>query len=181
MLTGIAIRKERNRMFLKRMVMASVAVGLLASPVIAGTANAAVHSPGHSVSGSPAARMAAPLASAPETFRNESTGRCIDDVPLEALDCTGEVDQQWLVTVLSDGTRMLQNVIQGDCLAASGAHGILAETCDTRVTAERWIIQRRSDGSIGFQNDQTKGCAQDTVQTQLRMTGCDGSASESWQ
>jgi hypothetical protein len=167
-------------MFLKRTIMASIAVGLLASPAIAGTANAAVHSAGQPVTSGSVVRMAAPLASAPETFRNESTGRCIDDVPLEALDCTGEVDQQWLVTVFSNGTRMLQNVIQGDCLAASGAHGILTETCDTRVKAERWIIQHRSDGSIGFQNDQTMGCVQDTVATQLRMTGCDGSTSESW-
>jgi len=165
-------------MLCKSIVLA--AAGLLASLAIAGTADAAVHPAGQPASGGWVMHAATPLASAPESFKNQNTGRCVDAVNaslIEGFGCSFEPDQEWLVTVFSDGTRMLQNELAGTCLAYAGPNAVFGETCDTRVTGEHWTVAHFSDGSIRFQNAQSHGCLRDSVSTQLGLAGCNTTTS----
>lgn len=165
-------------MLLKRMAIAVAATGLLAGLAMARTANAAVHTADKQAATGSVIPTASPLASAPETFRNMATGRCItaiNDGVVEGFGCSTEPDEEWLVSVFADGTRMLQNETTGSCLGFAGPGAVGLFTCDTRVTGEHWFIGRYATGAIRFQNAHSFGCIRDRLDTQLSMTACNDS------
>jgi hypothetical protein len=149
----------------------------------AGTAQAAASVHSTSTAGPTAAApnsVVAPLVT--DTFRNQATGRCIDDsfqFGLRALICNGLGFQQWNVRVWPDNTQELKNVATGRCIDHSFDQGFRAFPCNG-LGFQRWIVTPRPNGSIAFQNQATHRCMDDSFQFGLRAIPCNGSSFQGW-
>ncbi|MFF1615790.1 RICIN domain-containing protein [Amycolatopsis sp. NPDC058278] len=88
------------------------------------------------VTGVPAAFAAsgkdspAVVADAVNTFKNQATGRCIDDssAGFRTWTCNTSTNQKWNVHIWGDGTRQLKNQATGRCIDDSSA-GFRTWTC----------------------------------------------------
>jgi hypothetical protein len=120
---------------------------------------------------------------APQTYKNEATGRCMDDSDrgLRAVGCHGGTTQQWNVSG-STGARQLKNVATGRCLDDSD-RGFRTVGCHGGTT-QQWNVHRWNDGTLQFKNRGTSRCADDSsagLRTWTCWPGSDSrSKNQSW-
>ncbi|WP_052591714.1 RICIN domain-containing protein [Luteipulveratus mongoliensis] len=98
--------------------------------------------------------MQADAASGTQTFKNASTGTCLDDSNrgVRVIGCHGGPNQQWRVRVWNDGTRELRNAATGNCLDYSSRYGLRGYPCN-KSKFQSWFIDRWN-GKIAFRNQQ---------------------------
>ncbi|TQL66212.1 ricin-type beta-trefoil lectin protein [Nocardioides albertanoniae] len=131
------------------------------------------------------AGFAQPASAATQTYRNEATGQCLEDVgggePRTSA-CVGVTTQQWNVKSWNDGTKRFQNAKTGECLHAqigTGTGVIFLRSLPCNDSEQQsWWVKRWSDGTIRFQNEAFDWCIQDPYVGGL--AACDSSENQSW-
>ncbi|SHG81355.1 RICIN domain-containing protein [Streptoalloteichus hindustanus] len=122
------------------------------------------------------------VAEAVNTFRNQETGRCIDDSNahgLRAFGCNNLDFQRFQVTVWKDKTREFKNLNTNRCIDDSAAHGLRAFGCN-KSRFQSWWVTRWKDGTLEFRNQETGRCIDDSHPHGLRAFGCNKSRFQSW-
>lgn len=116
-----------------------------------------------------------------QTFRNQQSGRCLDDsfaYGPRPFGCNNLDFQRWTVINYGSDSRGLRNVNTGRCLAADRTNSVYAAVeCGTSMEAV-WVVRRWADGTVEFRNQAWGGCLEDTVW--LRAANCDQSREQSW-
>ncbi|WP_228990485.1 RICIN domain-containing protein [Streptomyces sp. DH8] len=118
---------------------------------------------------------------ATQTFRNQATGRCLDDTNngFRTWSCNGTNPQLWDVRVWGDGTRQLRNVNTQRCIEDSHAHGLRTVGSCSSAAEQSWWIKVWDDGTVRFQNQATLRCIDDSS-LGLRTFACNNLEFQSW-
>ncbi|MFJ2607894.1 RICIN domain-containing protein [Streptomyces sp. NPDC087425] len=147
--------------------------GALALVVLAVTTDTALASANDSAS-------AARAADATQGFRNQATGRCMDDTDagFRTWSCNGSGPQLWDVKVWGDGTRQLRNVSTGRCVEDSDDGFRTVGTCGSSP-AQSWWVKVFADGTVRFQNQATLRCVDDSS-LGFRTWPCNDTPYQSW-
>lgn len=107
-----------------------------------------------------------------QTFRNGSTGECLDDSDLywvRTYGCNPGPNQQWTVHSWADGTIRLQNIETGLCIGDWS--GPERQTCDDS-RMQSWFVHHWPDGGITFINQSSDLCLDDSADFGLRTFPC---------
>ncbi|MCX4846451.1 RICIN domain-containing protein [Streptomyces sp. NBC_00893] len=119
-------------------------------------------------------------ADATQSFRNQATGRCMDDTDdgFRTWSCNGSNPQLWDVKVWDDGTRQLRNVNTGRCVEDSDNGFRTVGTCGS-TPEQSWWIKVWDDGTVRFQNQATLRCIDDSS-LGFRTWPCNDAPYQSW-
>ncbi|MEV4440763.1 RICIN domain-containing protein [Streptomyces sp. NPDC049577] len=116
-----------------------------------------------------------------QTFRNQATGRCMDDTTnggFRTWSCNGSGPQKWNVHVWNDGTRQLRNINTGRCIEDTD-NGLRTVICNSSPE-QSWWIKVWNDGTVRFQGQVTGRCLEDSDGSGFRTWACDSSPNQSW-
>lgn len=120
------------------------------------------------------------VADATQSFRNQATGRCMDDTDngFRTWSCNGSNPQLWDVKVWDDGTRQLRNVNTNRCVEDSDNGFRTVGTCSSSP-AQSWWVKVWGDGTVRFQNQATLRCIDDSS-LGFRTWPCNDTTYQSW-
>ncbi|MGK5637127.1 RICIN domain-containing protein [Streptomyces sp. URMC 126] len=115
-----------------------------------------------------------------QSFRNQATGRCIDDTNqgFRTWSCNGSTPQKWSVHVWGDGTRQLRSVNTGRCVEDTDNGFRTVGSCGS-APEQSWWVKVWGDGTVRFQNQATGRCIDDSNQG-FRTWACNDSPYQSW-
>ncbi|MFJ6700015.1 RICIN domain-containing protein [Streptomyces sp. NPDC091272] len=116
-----------------------------------------------------------------QSFRNQATGRCLDDTDnggFRAWSCNGSNPQKWSVHVWGDSTRQLRNVATGRCIEDTDNGFRTVGACNSSPE-QSWWVTVWGDGTVRFQNQLTGRCIDDSS-LGLRTWGCNNTPYQSW-
>lgn len=114
-----------------------------------------------------------------ETYRNEATGECLDDLGrLTTYECDGTNEQDWQVTHWNDGTVRFRNMDSGDCLSDSG--GTLGTSDCNSSEAQSFYVRHWDDGTMRFKNESSGQCVKGFSDSEVGSSTCDMSEAQSW-
>ncbi|HWS37710.1 MAG TPA: RICIN domain-containing protein [Actinoplanes sp.] len=87
------------------------------------------------------------------SLRNRATWKCLDSrlETVYAKTCTFNLNQSWLVVMLSDGHYIFQNLATAKCLDSNAAGAAYTRKCDTKNHYQQW----RSSGPLNYLNRAT--------------------------
>lgn len=123
------------------------------------------------VTGIAGAGVAAPAAAAEGggvmSLRNRATWKCLDSrlETVYAKSCTFNLNQSWLMVILSDGHLIFQNLATAKCLDSNAAGAVYTRKCDTTNRYQQWrgsappTLVNRATGRALDSNAQASGSA----------------------
>src|SRR5262245_29022140 len=115
-----------------------------------------------------------------QTFKNESTRECLDDLEyLSTWGCDGTSEQKWTVTHWNDGTVRLKNVRTGQCISDSGGTLDSTSSCSTSKY-QSFYVTHWNDGTIRFKNQGSGQCIKAFSGHDVGSSTCNSSEAESW-
>jgi hypothetical protein len=128
--------------------------------------------------------VAAPAANAADPiygYRNQGTGKCLDDTSagFRVWDCNGTNPQRWRVTDLGGDNVRMQNVNTGRCIDHANVQGLRTVDCNGG-NYQKWHVLYWGDGTRRFQNVATGYCIENSSFLGLRTPNCDSSTWQSW-
>ncbi|MFB7101481.1 RICIN domain-containing protein [Streptomyces hydrogenans] len=114
-----------------------------------------------------------------QSFRNQSTNRCMDDTTngFRTWSCNGSNPQLWNVRVWGDGTRELRNINTGRCIEDTDS-GFRTAVCNAGQE-QSWWITVWNDGTVRFKNQHTSRCIDDSS-LGFRTWACNSLPYQSW-
>ncbi|MFF7727106.1 RICIN domain-containing protein [Streptomyces sp. NPDC008001] len=115
-----------------------------------------------------------------QTFRNQATGKCMDDTNngFRTWSCNGSTPQKWSVHVWNDGTRQLRSANTGRCVEDTDNGFRTVGNCGSNPE-QSWWVKVWADGTVRFQNQATLRCIDDSNQG-FRTWACNDSPYQSW-
>lgn len=115
-----------------------------------------------------------------QSFRNQATGRCMDDTDngFRTWSCNGSSPQLWTVHTWDDGTRQLRNINTGRCVEDTDNGFRTVGTCSSSPE-QSWWVKVWADGTVRFQNQATLRCIDDSS-LGFRTWACNDTPYQSW-
>ncbi|GGR27105.1 RICIN domain-containing protein [Streptomyces netropsis] len=115
-----------------------------------------------------------------QSFRNQATGRCMDDTNngFRTWSCNGSTPQKWSVHVWGDGTRQLRSLNTGRCVEDTDNGFRTVATCNSNPE-QSWWVKAWGDGTVRFQNQATMRCIDDSS-LGFRTWACNDTPYQSW-
>ncbi|MET9415679.1 RICIN domain-containing protein [Streptomyces klenkii] len=115
-----------------------------------------------------------------QSFRNQATGKCMDDTNngFRTWSCNGSTPQKWSVHVWGDGTRQLRSANTGRCVEDTDNGFRTVGSCSS-APEQSWWVKVWADGTVRFQNQATLRCIDDSNQG-FRTWACNDSPYQSW-
>lgn len=164
--------RSTSKVFAGGAVAIAALVSLVQAPVA--LAAAAPSSPSSAGAAAPVSPYDA------QSFRNQATGRCIDDTDngFRTWSCNGSNAQKWNVISWNDGTRQLRSVNTARCMEDTANGFRTVQTCNSSPE-QSWWVKVWNDGSIRFQNQATGRCIDDSS-LGFRTWACNDTAFQSW-